>query len=355
MTMASIKCDMIKMIKFVRLTGVAVICCLYVTLASCTGEKVEQSINDVEAELLADGVIWRDDFVSVDNMLIADTTMWIYSRENNGKLLYAFSLSGDLLADGIGMGNGKDEVLELSSLHSDAAGNVMLYDSKLGKIYEVNCNDSMLTLATKCEQLRMFDDAILVRDEWSISMPTNSNISYVLRDNNFVGMDSLSYFPPKPSGVSDETHHLACTGVMAFAQNDQTFVRSVVYDGGLDFFKISDNKIVFVKRSAVFDMNYDVLRTVVNLPIPSEKSQTGYAHVYATSNYFYASFSSAIAEENPEAMAKEIHVFDHLGNPVRRLMFENEIGAFAVTADDALLYAAGNAEECSPIYIYKLK
>jgi hypothetical protein len=128
-----------------------------------------------------------------------------------------------------------------------------------------------------------------------------------------------------------------------------------VYDGGLGFFKINKGKVEFVNRFAVFDINYGVLNANVNVPIPSDKSQTGYVYVYATPKYFYASFSEAKAENNPEGLAKEIHVFDHQGNQIKRLHLDDEVGAFAVTSDDKKLFVAKTNEDNTPIYIYSLR
>jgi hypothetical protein len=338
-----------KSIKFLVLSFIAL------AALSCTNNKSKDNTTEVVDESLSDATIWNSDFIKVDNILITDSIVWVHSEQAEEQLLYAYNLNGELLASGIGLGNGKDELLELTALHTDNNGNPTIYDSKVGKIYNVVRDGNTLKLETAREQLRMFDDAIALADGTTLTLPTNSKISYALCDKNQAHTDSLSYFPPKPDGVDDATHQLACTGKLAYAPNDNTFVRAIVYDGGLGFFKINNNKIEFAHRHSIFDMNYGVLNAGVNIPIPNEQSQTGYVFVYATPKYFYASFSEAKAEENPEGLAKEIHMFDHEGNQVKRLLFDEEIGTFAVTADDSKLFTAKAAtEDNTPISVYEL-
>jgi hypothetical protein len=329
-------------------------CWIALIAASCSNEKKSAEQDEVTDEKLTEANAWNNDFVSVDNIMITDTIVWVYSEQNDEKLLYAYNINGRLLASGIGAGNGKDEVLELTSLHTDNHGIPTIYDGKSGKLYHVISDGNSLKLETFRDGLRLLDDAVSLANDATLALPTNSKISYALYDSNLTRIDSLSYFPPKPDGIDDNTHQLACTGQLTFSQDDNTFMRAVVYDGGLGFFKVEKNKVEFVNRFSLFDMNYGVLQASINLPIPNEKSQTGYAYVYATPKYFYASFSDAKADDNPEGIAKEVHVFDHQGKRVKRLLLDNEIGAFAVTADDKKLFAAQSNEDNTPIFIYQI-
>jgi hypothetical protein len=329
-------------------------CLVAFIVASCSNEKKSIEQDEVADENLTEANAWNKDFVSVDNMIITDTIVWVHSEQNDEKLLYAYNLNGNLLASGISVGNGKDEVLELSSLRSDNNGKPVIYDGRSGKLYHVIRDGNSLKLETVRDDLRLLDDVVSLANDAILTLPTNSKISYALYDSKQARIDSLSYFPPKPDGIDDNTHQLACTGQLAFAQNDNTFVRAIVYDGGLGFFKVDKNKVEFVNRFSLFDMNYGVLQANVNLPIPNEKSQTGYAYVYATPKYFYASFSEAKAEDNPEGLTKEIQVFDHHGKQVKRLHLNSEIGAFAVTADDTKLFVAQANEDNTTISTYKL-
>jgi hypothetical protein len=330
-------------------------CFIALIAFSCSNEKKNVESDEVLDESLSEATVWNGDFINVDNILITDSIVWVHSEQREDNVLYAYNINSGLLASGISIGNGKDEVLELSSLHTDNNGNPTIYDSKVGKIYNVACDGNKLKLETSREQLRLLDDAVSLSNNMTLTLPTNSKISYAICDKDQTCVDSLSYFPPKPDGVDDFTHQLACTGKLAFSQNDNTFVRAIVYDGGLGFFKINKGKVEFVNRFAVFDMNYGVLNANVNVPIPSDKSQTGYVYVYATPKYFYASFSEAKAENNPEGLAKEIHVFDHQGNQIKRLHLDDEVGAFAVTSDDKKLFVAKTNEDNTPIYIYSLR
>lgn len=206
--------------------------------------------------------------------------------------------------------------------------------------------DSVIELTTIRESLRLFDDAIAISDDATLVLPNIGSYSYCIFDSDYSKIDSLSYYPPKPNGVSNKAHALACTGTVAYSRNDDKFIRSLVYDGGLDFFSIKDGKLNHVKRHAEFDMDYGVIEVNgTSLPVPNKDSRIGYSFVYATPVYFYASFSGAHIEDNPESVSNEIHVFDHDGNMVKVVLLDNNVGSFAVTDDDRYLYAAIDDDE----------
>lgn len=84
---------------------------------------------------------------------------------------------------------------------------------------------------------------------------------------------------------------------------------------------------------------------------PSELYSTtlNYIRSYSTQNYFYVSYSGKsqmdlqpnVLQEGFKAInySKEIHVFDWEGNPIKRIILDKMIFAFAVSPDDKTLIA----------------
>lgn len=336
------------MTNFLKISCVSafLLSCVMSLMSSCHSKSENQSeINidtlNVKAERTID-----TEFVSIDAILIRDSLFWIYSDASNQSLLNVCSSDGEILAQGVSYGNGANEILEVSSIHRGLDSDVDIYDSRSGKIISLNLRDSILDLTTICESLRLFDDAIVLSDDATLALPNIGDYSYCIFGSDNSKIDSLSYYPPKPNGVSHKAHALACTGSVAYSRSDGKFIRSLVYDGGLDFFSIVDGKLNHVKRHAEFDMDYGVIEVNgTSLPVPNKDSQIGYSFIYATPAHFYASFSGANIEDNPEGVANEIHVFDHDGNMVKVILLDNNVGPFAVTDDDKCLYAAIDDDE----------
>lgn len=323
------------------------------TITSCnkSGKKCQgEAPQEIKIE---GGELLTDRFISINNILLNNNCLWVYSEENPSTILHVIDKNGNLHAKGIGIGQGSNEVLELTSIHQ-SGDKTILFDGKAGRLYSLIVNDSTINTETLIADMGMLDDALFLNGNNILKLPVNSNISYKIEDRNSTTLDSLSYFPPKPYGVSDATHHLACTGAIAFSPNDSSFVRALAYDGGLDFFKINTGKLSHEKRHSIFDMDYDVLNLQVDVPYPGESSKTGYSRVYATPKYFYASFSEATINDNPDACTNEIHVFDHSGRILYKLLIGKPLTAFAVSEDDNILYASNEDNDKSSIYAFNL-
>lgn len=322
-----------------------------VTSCNKTGKKCQgEETQEIKIE---GGELLTDRFISINNILLNNNRLWVYSEEDPTTILHVIDKKGNLNAKGIGIGQGNNEVLELTSIHQ-SDDKTILFDGKAGRLYSLIVNDSTISTETLIADMGMLDDALLLNGNNILKLPVNSNISYKIEDRNGNTLDSLSYFPPKPEGVSDETHHLACTGTIAFSPNDSSFVRALAYDGGLDFFKIKSGKLSHETRYSIFDMDYGVLNLQVDVPYPSENSKTGYSRVYATPKYYYATFSDSFINDNPEGCANEIHVFDHSGKILYKLLIDKPFTAFAVAQDDNMLYTSSEDNDNSSIYAYKL-
>jgi len=309
---------------------------------------------ETDSICLTQSRIWNDSYLSVDNILITDSVVWIFTDQSDGHILHACNLSGQMVAEGLEYGNGPDEVLELSSIHPLKGDNIAVYDSRKGRIFSVTGDGPHLRLSTLRDSLRMLDDALLLTEHSVLALPLNTAVSYVILGADNVTVDSLSHFPPKPDGIDNRVHILACTGMIAYSDRSKRFVRSIAYDGGLDFFDISDSKLKFVKRHSVFDMAYGVMRSSVDLPVPDENSRVGYSNVYATQGYFYASFSDSKALDNPSGLSNEIHMFDHDGNIIKRIILDKKVGPFAVTPDDSRLFVSSENDDKTLICTYEL-
>lgn len=272
----------------------------------------------------------------VEGMLLTDSLLWILREEDNG-LLHVYDLSGNPKLSGIRIGQGGEDVLEVSSLRQ-IEGNVYLYDARGGTLSKILYSDSILKPERMRRELLLYDDAVMLSDDVELILPVNNANSYVLMNSQGTTTDSLSYFPPKPDGINDKTHYLACTGLLAYSPFDTTFIRSVAYDGGIDFFSVKNGKIYHTNRQALFDMQYATLGNDGLIPVPSDESQMGYTSLYSTPEHFYALFSGEKCLDDTQPLSKEIHVFNHLGIPQYKICFPNSISTFAVSADNRDIY-----------------
>lgn len=291
-----------------------------------------------ETKTLQDGVILIDDCEPVGNMVLGDSLLWLAGSDNS-ELLHLYTISGKPVAAGMSIGQGGDDVLELSSIHP-VDSKIYVYDSNGGVISELEYADGKVNVDRRVSDMRFYDDAIVLPDSSVMALPLNSDNAYAVFDRHNNMVDSLSYFPPKPAGISDRTHHLACTGMLAYSPADTMFARTIVYDGGIDFFSVKDGRIAHKARHANFDMAYSTLNGQGMLPVPSDESRVGYSYVYATPSRFYASYSEDKCLDNPAAMSSEIHVFDHNGKLQYKLLTDKRIQSFAVSDDDSQLYVA---------------
>lgn len=152
--------------------------------------------------------------------------------------------------------------------------------------------------------------------------------------------DSLSYFPPAPDNVDPFTHSLACTGHLALNKDSLSFIRALAYDGGVDFFRIKDGKIIHQNRFENFPMEYSVMNySGASVPVPSAESRSGFINVAASDNSFYASFSGSKSLDNPSGIANTIYKFDLNGNLISIYNLDQYIRSFSVTPADSEIIA----------------
>lgn len=326
---------------------------LFLNMSCIRKEKVTEA-SEFNTYELSDGLIWNDSYNSVNQIAITDSIIWIHSEHDDNGLISAYSVSGNFIAKILGYGKGADEILELTSIRPYTENSIIIYDARKGKLLKINEIENKLMINEVCNQLYLNDDAFIFQDSKIVKLPLNSPYSYILSNINGSHIDSLSYFPPKPNGMDENTHHLACTGTMAVLNDGKHIMRTTTYDGGVDFFKIEKDKISHINRFSLFDMDYDALNLQVKVPVPNDKSRTGYSFLYATDKYFYASFTESKAEENPDGECREIHVFDVEGNPIKKLNLDKEFTAFAVERNDKVLYIVSEQNDKAIIYKYQL-
>lgn len=328
-------------------------CSLLLLSISCSkGKPLTDDFDDVE---LTDSILWNDSFIHVSNIVITDSIVWVSSNQDRNEILSAYSRDGKLIAQGIKFGSGPGELYELTSIHPYADNSITIYDGRRGRLYKISVTQGMFNVNTLADSIRLCDDVLLVDSGRILVLPLNSSNSYYLSDMQGHALDSLSYFPPKPTGVTPDTHHLACTGALTSPIGGNKFLRTTLYDGGLDFFKIEDDKISHVKRFSIFDMDYDVLYMPVEIPIPNGNSRVGYSCLFATDSYFYASYSDCKAIDNPDGGCFEIHQFDMDGNPLKKYNFNYPITSFAVERDDSFMYTVSEQDDIIHIVKYSLK
>lgn len=320
----------------------------------CTSKDTKEKNSDFETIKLTEYEEFNNTLLSANEIALSDSGLFVYSKQGESDIIHVLSPNGELIASGIGFGNGPDEVLEVASLHP-IQKDMALYDGKKGKIYKLSVNGKDIELEEVANSQFLHDDAVVLPNKLILTLPVNRPYSYSLTDAEGSMVDSISYFPPKPEGIDDNTHRLACTGHMAISPNGENMVRAVAYDGGVDFFSLKDGKIKHKKRYSKFNMEYGALEGKISVPIPTDESRTGYSFLYATDKHFYASFSDLKALDNPGGECLEIHVFDMDGNPEYKLILDKSFTTFAVDKKEENLYiSSSDDEENTIIYKYKI-
>ena len=303
---------------------------------------------------MTDGTTWNNSHILINKMVATDSVLWINSEQDENSIMYAYSIDGNFIAKGIAYGRGPGEVLELTSLHPMQKIDVALYDGRAGKIHRLTLRENNIQSDCLKDSLFLYDDAVILPNERIVKLPVNSPTSYILSDFNGSTIDSLSYFPPKPKAIDDNTHILACTGALAVCSHGNNIVRAIAYDGGLDFFSIDNDEISHEKRFSLFNMDYAALEGTVKVPVPSNDSKTGYSFLCSTNKHIYASYSETKALDNPDGVCKEIHVFDYNGNPKYKLLFDRAFSSFTVTPNDHSLFVACEIDGKAVIIVYNL-
>lgn len=331
-----------------------IISILFFVSFSCSRKKEAPGDTYFEMIHMADGTTWNDSHVSINGMVATDSVLWINSEQGENSIIYAYSLDGNFIAKGIAYGRGPGEVLEITSLHPTQNGDVALYDGKAGKVHRLIIREYNIHSDCLKDSLFFYDDVVMLPNERIVTLPMNSPNSYILSNLNGNAIDSLSYFPPKPKAIDDNTHILACTGSLAVSLNGKSMARAIAYDGGLDFFSIDSNQMSHRKRFSLFNMNYSTLDGGVKVPIPNNDSKTGYSFLCSTNKHIYASYSETKVLDNPDGVCKEIHVFDHNGNPKYKLLLDRAFSSFTVTSNDQSLFVACDIDGKAVVIEYNL-
>lgn len=269
-------------------------------------------------------------------------------------MITLLDLSGNVISNGLGLGQGKNELLELTAMYNKQNRSIELYDARKGNLVKVIQSSNNLESEELFSNLRLYDDGFRISENKIVVLPVNSKTSVKLLDQNLNCLDSLSCFPNKPEGMTDEIHQLACTGMNAISPKDSTFIRAYSYNGGLAFFRINNDSLKLVKMVNTDSMDYKPLSDKANVPVPTKTSKTGYAYVASTDDYFYASYSDQLMEENPSGLANEIHVFDHSGNMICKFILEDSIQCFDVDPNAKYLYGVKENEDNTQIIRYPI-
>lgn len=283
----------------------------------------------------------------------SNDSIWIVVGDETSEMVYLLDRSGKYEAKGIRLGKGPNEVLEINSIHH-VAGRTVVYDARKGELSGVFRADSSLFLVPLASRLRLQDDAFMLPDGKVLSMPVMGGYSYALLDKDGNVIDSLDYYPPKPDGVTEQAHSLACTGTAALMSKHGRFARTLAYDGAIDFFSLDKSLLKHISRQEEFGMDYSVIDAGQPVPTFSETTRMGYWSLTASDDVFYALFSDEPALEGSDCY-REIHAFTSEGAPLCKYLPNHELSSIAVRPDNSTLYGIGISDnESVVLYVYDL-
>lgn len=275
-----------------------------------------------------------------NKFLVANDSLWILNTgTENFVPVKIFNLKGDLLAEGGKRGNASNEMLQPSMIRRLPNGKMGVYDTTKGTIFTVSVNGNTAQVEPFMTGIKGFpSDIALLAGGYMIELPLVDHAYVMLKDG--VGVDTLDYYPPRPEGVNEKTHAIACTGKMTLSPDGKHMARTVTFDGGVDFFSLKDGKIEHIKRFAFFNQDYATIdRGGMQLPIVGSNTKVGFLSISASEKYFYATFSDAKSMDNPTGEADDIYVFTHDGKPVKHLKTKQKVMEISVTPDDTKLFS----------------
>ena len=331
-------------------------------LCSCAQRKASSSLSEdfgAKQEIYARDSIGLEAYGILNplNMVAGDDSLWLVDDSSADAMVYLLTAQGKLVAKGIGLGNGPGEVLEVTSLHR-IGGCTYVYDARSGQVCRVQRRDSTLLAMPMPLRLRLCDDVVSLPQGRMLALPVvNAMGSYRLVDETGAALDSLSYYPERPDGVSDFTHALACVGALAVGADGTHFARALVYDGGVDFFSLTGASITHVSRYEQYGMDYDVLDAGQPVPTLSPATRVGFPALASSRRRFYALFSDELAADNPMRTAGIVCAFSQAGKPLRQFQLDRNVSLISVSADDSVLYAVGDTgkeDESISLYLYSL-
>ncbi len=331
-------------------------------LCSCARREIGGSLSE---DFGAKQEIYAHDSVNLETygilrpleMVAGDDSLWIVDDSDVESMLFLLTAQGKFVAKGVGLGNGPGEVLEVASLHR-IGGCTYVYDARSGQVCQVQRRDSVLLAAPLPLRLRLYDDVVPLSQGKALVLPLmGAGGSYMVVDEVGAALDSLTYYPEKPDGVSDLTHALACVGTLTMGHDGMHFARALVYDGGVDFFSLADASITHISRYEQFGMDYGVVDAGHSVPTLSPTTRVGFSSLASSRGRFYALFSDELAADNPMRTAYIVCVFDLEGKPLLHYQLDKNMGVIAVSEDDSVLFAVSNAlgeGESTCLYLYSL-
>ena len=253
--------------------------------------------------------------------------------DNNTKLLKVINLNGEFINSCANIGRGPNEFNQITSI--DYENNIIgVYDQGF-KCYTNIYADN--TFKREWENDLELDMAREIWDSMFICSAVHDSTALYLLNYNGDIVDRNEMFPPRPNSIPLISHSMACSGYLSTYEHSPFFVRSVVYDGGLDVFKIENNKIIHKWRFSNFDMDYDIIKEYDNVPKPNDRTRKGYISISMGKDNIFGLFSgSNIIGENLSS-SNEIHVFDYEGKHISKIILDKFVKCIAVNKEQSKL------------------
>lgn len=258
-------------------------------------------------------------------------------------------------------GEGPEDFVQISSATITQTNKntiqVGAYDSSLRRYLETYFTENGIESRIKWS-IELFLDVvrpICGGKHYACSAVGNENSFYIINDKGEV-VNSNNTRPKKPESVSDFSHSLACSGSLAASVSQPYFAQSVIYDGGINFFKVENDSIKNVWSFTSFDMDYDIIPEYNNVPVPNQKSRYGYTSLYMTDKYLFGLYSGKLILTEDSEMSNEIHVFDKEGNHCTKYLLDKPVYEFTIDEPNHTLYALSrDNNDAAILYSYELE
>lgn len=278
----------------------------------------------------------------VHYMLLYDSVLilsnWTKSAE---RFLFNYSLADNRLSRGyVSKGRGPGEVFGVMNT-CIVDNQLWIYDFVSKKIMSVGIDDVVNNRPL------VFNEFLLKSNQYMISVEDslhyfglgNFETSYRIQKKR-IGSDDLvneyGKYNNIPKTVPLISYKNAHQSFFIKKSDGNKIAIAYRFTDIVEILDLNSDSIMSIQSADGFSVDYQASGDIATF---TEKTRRAYVNFNATNQFIYLSFSGDLLDNRNSNFGKEIHVYDWNGTPVRKLLFDDEIGGFVVSNDDLFLYA----------------
>lgn len=314
-----------------------------ITLFSCENHTKEKSVFPKEKNTVLENITLKEQLgivffmKSLDNYLVVtekniDTQIQLIDKTT--KEAYLFGLQG----------NGPGRFLQAYGIIPGDYNHFEVFDVQKRSLFNINI-DSVINLKSSyfpeimMKEVPSFPMSVdRLSDSLYVSIGLSSGLKrFTLIDKNGEVISMEGDLPEKKhKQTSDFVHAFAYYGKLTTNRKENKIAICTNYAGIVQFYDCKTNDVKLIKEHNLFLADYTEKEG--NFAANAE-TRWGYLSIDSNDKYVFALYSGLKQVENPDGAfmkGNAVHVFDWNGNPVCKLLLNEEIDVICV--DDAHLY-----------------